>query len=397
MSRPILLWASAALALCLGAESVPAAGKIYGTVTTFRGDRHTGTIRWDGGEVFWSDLFEAYRSREVEDDDRDFEIRLFGWSLARFGDDKQAHAKLSVAFGHIRSIERTRDGQALITLKSDHRVRAPSGADIGDSLEGIVVETGEGPVELGWDDLERVDFAKAPTENTAAAGPRRLYGTVDTEQGPFAGYVVWDRDESTLDEMLDGDEGDVDRSIAFASIRRIEKVDNDGSRVLLDDDSTVVLTGSNDVNERNRGIEVVVDGLGRVRVGWHAFRAVTFSEPPSPPTYDEFDGGRTLAGTVRHRDGREIEGTIVWDRDERYTWEMLDGEAGDLTYEVTFGAIRQIRPGDDEAVVVLVNDAELRLDGTNDVDDGNRGILVTDASGQTHEFDWREVASVTFR
>ena len=71
--------------------------------------------------------------------------------------------------------------------------------------------------------------------------------------------------------------------------------------------------------------------------------------------------------------------------------------AGGLTVANVGEAIREIRPGDDEASVLLANEVELRLDGTNDVDDGNRGILVTDANGQTHEFDWREVASVTFR
>lgn len=66
-----------------------------------------------------------------------------------------------------------------------------------------------------------------------------------------------------------------------------------------------------------------------------------------------------------------------------------DGEADGITYDVEFGRIERIRKARRGAEVTLRDGRTFALDGSNDVDDGNRGILVRNATG-AHEIDWED-------
>jgi hypothetical protein len=384
-----------ALPVLLVCAPVLAGGEIHGTVTTDRGERLTGPIRWDHNENFWDDVLDATKAPVDVEEDEGFELSIFGWKIARFGGDEPPRGYLSIRFGHLRSIEPSWPDGALLELKSGESIEALPGGDLGDSMRNLVVSTDTGDVELEWDEIERIEFSQGSDEQRDAA---RLYGTVRTRDDAYTGFVVWDRDESLGSDVLDGyDDRRRSREIVFADIRRIERAGHSRSQVTLGDGTTLELRGTNDVDDGNRGIDVTVPGAGKVEISWDEFESVSFSEPPASRPYDAFDGGRRLRGVVRTVDGETVEGRIVWDRDERYSWEALDGEAKDVDWEIPFANIRSIRPaGRHAADVELRNGDTLRLAGSNDVDRDNRGIIVMTAAGVDRVVEWDELSSVTF-
>ena len=341
------------------------AGRLYGTVRARDGEIATGYIRWDRNEGSWADVLEASKPRP------------------------RGSASLSgIRFGHIQRMDVLSRDAAVLTLRSGERVRMSARAtDLGDGLRALTVESPAGrTVELRWRDLAEIDFAGAPGEEPAEG---RLYGTVATSSGAtFTGYVTWDVDEIYTTDVLDGDDEDgVRREIPFGQIASIEHAGRDAARVTLADGSTLLLDGTNDVDGSIRGISVSDPALGQVQLDWEGFREVRFHEADAEAAVAEFDGGAPIRGTVVVRGGEELDGEIVWDADEAYTWEMLNGEMDGVAYDIEFGRIERIRKVRRGAEVTLQDGRTFVLGDSNDVDEGNRGILVKTRTG-AHEIDW---------
>ena len=66
---------------------------------------------------------------------------------------------------------------------------------------------------------------------------------------------------------------------------------------------------------------------------------------------------------------------------------MLDGEIRDIEFKIEFGNIDRIERSRSGATVTLRDGREFNLDDSNDIDDGNRGIIIRD-DGRTYEVEW---------
>jgi hypothetical protein len=375
-----------------------AGGEIHGTVITEDGERITGAIRWDRNENFWDDPIDASKTERVWARDRSegVDFRIFGIRFLRAGGPRRlrTHSQFSIPFGHLAAVEPRAGGRARLELKNGETLEVLEGADLGHAVRGIVVRGPGGKVELEWEDLERVEFTAAPG---TGLDEKRLYGTVETTVGDFTGYVVWDKDEALTTDILDGEEDDQDREVPFADIAGIEKLGRRSSRVHLRSGEVMDLRGTNDVDDDNRGIDIGIENLGQATVEWDEFRRVTFTDPPPSPRYDDFDGGRRLRGTVTTRDDEVMTGEIVWDKDERYTWEALDGEIQNVSFGIRFEHIDRIeRVSRRAAKVVLKDGLELTLRESNDVNDKNKGIVVTGPDGEERVIHWNDFVSVDF-
>lgn len=382
-----------AIGVWMAASTVFAAGNLYGTIHTRDGRALTGPIHWDNNENFWDDVLDANKKERVEHEAKGFKLNLFGLKLG--GEHRYTAFGFSIPFGHLRSIERTGNREARIELKSGETVDLQaSGSDIGSGLRRVLIDDAEhGTQELSWASIDRVEFAQDPGDGRDS---QRLYGTVETRSGSYLGYIIWDRDETMAPDELDGSEDGVDHEIPFGEIRKIERVSG-GSRVTLKNGDMLTLTGTNDVDEGHRGVAVRVAGVGTVDLDWWEVDNVVFADPPPSPEYGRFDGGRLLRGSVHLQDGRIVRGRIVWDRDERWSFEPLDGETDAAEYAIPFSEIAAIRPlGDDGCEVRLKNDRLLELSGSNDVDGDNRGLIVTVNNGTTVELGWDEFTLVEF-
>ena len=143
------------------------------------------------------------------------------------------------------------------------------------------------------------------------------------------------------------------------------------------------------------GIEVSDPTLGAVKMQWSDFDRVEFHGTDDEVATANFDGGRHIEGTVVDRFGDRYSGEIVWDADEAYTWEMLNGEIGGVDFHVEFGQIAGIEKSGNGALVVLKDGRSFELRGSNDVDRGNRGVTIR-TDGREYEVDWADFVEVTF-
>jgi hypothetical protein len=394
-----------------GALTAQEVDRIWGRVETAAGRVYEGYIRWDRNEGSWVDFLDGSKEmsgeaeslwKELssrEDPRRERSIEFLGIRISWDDREFPGSADSGIRFGHIARLIVLDDDAAELELKSGEWIELEGGStDLGEEIREILVDDArEGVVELRWVDLDEIRFATAspqtPSEGT------RLFGTVEDRYGDrYTGYISWDLDEIFTSDILDGEEDGRDREIPFERISAIEK-DLGRSRVTMTDGEVMILSGSNDVDDGHRGVQISDPGLGMVEVEWDEFGSVRFHEPDVHTGYDAFDGGHRLQGTVVTRDGEELTGWIRWDADEEYSWEVLNGERRDVIYDVEFGKIRLIeRDSSRSALVTLLDGRVLELEGSNDVSEDNKGIFVqVDESSRARDGGWVLVVWDDFR
>ena len=397
------LLALAVLTLALPAIASDVA-YLYGTVTTVDKDRYTGEIRWGTEEAFWDDIFNTTKIEnpnidyldedqldDLEDDRRSWWSRTF----VSYEDwDGPVHV-FQVRFGDIRSIEILGDEEILVEFKDGSTQEFEGGSnDVGARI--TVVDPELGVVRLDWDRVRRVDFSATPKKLDEKLGDP-LYGVVETRHGEFSGSIQWDHDEGLTTDILDGRSRDGKLEIEFGDIESIEREGN-GSLVVLKSGRELELRDSNDVDDDNRGIVVKDPEIGKVKVAWDDFDRITFTSKPitSPAGYESYGTPREIRGRVETKDG-DYRGTIVYDLDEAWDYELLNGHMDDTEFQIPFRLIARIEPqGRKRAVVELRNGTRLELEDSQDVTRRNTGILVFASRDEPDYIEWKEIEVVVF-
>ncbi|MEQ8241008.1 MAG: hypothetical protein RIA69_17460 [Cyclobacteriaceae bacterium] len=382
-------------------------GYIYGTVTTIDNDRYTGPIRWGKEEVFWTDIFNAskednenlkYLSRDVIAELKDQKRGFWGdlnslWY--QWENDDFLH-QFACQFGEIKRIEVTRRNGAAVTLQNGQTVEVNGSGynDIGTDVK--IYDQELGIVNIDWDRIEVIEFLKTPKKLDLKYG-EPLYGQVETSEGMFEGFIQWDHDERLSEDKLDGDTEDGDVSIQFGNIKSIERAGSSRSNVILKSGRELMLSGSNDVNDSNRGIIVTIEGLGRVDVPWDEFDKVTFTDiRKSGPAYTSFVNQNPLRAKLESKEGEIFEGLLAFDLDERYDYEILQGKLGDIEFLIPFKNILEITPRNySYASVLLKNGKKYLLGESQDVSEKNSGMLVKTSDTYTY-IKYRSVERITF-
>lgn len=377
---------------------------IYGTVNTIDGEAYTGQIRWGGEEALWTDLFNGtkeendnyrYLSRDERDELRDRQRQgRRSWGVwISYGDYETTH-EFQARFGDISRIEITRRSEVKLTLRNGETLYVEDGSNDFDT-EVEVMDPELGKTSFRWSRISSVEFKETPSSLNATLGSA-LYGTVEFYGGSYTGFIQWDHDERLSTDILDGDTRDGDVKIEFEKIASIEK-DRGGSNVVLKSGRELYLRGSNDVNSGNRGI-IVSTEFGRVDINWRDFEKVTFSEIPSnAPGYSAYEELKALAGTVTTVDGKTLSGRIIYDLDEEYNFEMLQGNDDDVEYILPIAHVASISPKNyDNSEVVLKNGTTLILGNSRDVSEDNDGVLVFDNGGNPTFVLWVDIETIKF-
>lgn len=364
---------------------------IYGTVTTSDNDTYTGQIRWGKEEAFWFDFFNSSKPENdfldyLSDDELDdlngeryytSSKTIFGkkksWSWN--GNSDHTHS-FACQFGDIKTLEIGRGEKITVHLKNGKEMRLKGGSnDIGAQIQ--IHDKEIGLIKLDWKHIDKVEFQATPSNLENAFG-KPLYGTVNTEQGDYTGYLQWDHDERLTEDELNGEYEDGDLDIKFGNIKTIKKSWR-GSEVTLNSGRTFELRGTNDVDDDNRGIIVNMPGQGRVDIQWDEFEEIHFTESPtsSPVNYKYFTGEQELHGTVKTKGGQSYTGHLVYDLDEEYQLEILNGMDRDIEYFIPFANVKSIQPDRrDGAVVELKNGTKLELEDKVDVNEDHDGVLI---------------------
>lgn len=258
--------------------------------------------------------------------------------------------------------------------------------------------------------------------------PSLLYGRVITEDGDiYEGYIRWDRNEVGWHDILDGSkvirsnqEKDLDEDrtririfgitiyedggdyrtrtsgIRMGHISSIEPLGgNSALLTLLNGDKVEFRNGASDIGNDNKGIEVTTSNMDKVVLKWGDVERIEFLDhvPAASP-----ESLKRLYGQLVTRDGFEFTGFICWDVDEALPGDILDGDDEDKERrKIRFSNIESIsRNSSSSALVRLLNQDELVLRGTNDVNSSNRGILVLDPNLGQVRVSWSSFDEVVF-
>lgn len=224
--------------------------RLFGRVSTRRAGEFTGWIEWDVDEVF-------------NNDDLD-------------GDEDGGRTR-KIKMGRIASIERRSSSSASVVLKDGKELTLRNSNDVNSENRGIVVKSTEfGRVKINWSDFEKAEFMPVPKADLPSYkdfdGGGRIRGVVTTEDGEeFSGNIAWDNDEEFTWEHLNGEYKGVEMAIPFGIISGIEKSSQRSATVTLKSGNTYILSGSNDVNEENKGIFVIREKGNAEQIDWYDF------------------------------------------------------------------------------------------------------------------------------
>lgn len=373
-------------------------GFLYGTVETDNGNTYRGFLRWGTEEAFWDDHFNStkdeleYADRLDREERQRHEINIFGVTIGWHSSSGSGRS-LIVRYGDLREIEPAGGDRARVTLKNGTVLHLDGGSnDLGATI--TVQDESLGEVKLKWRNIDRIAFSAAPADVEPPAA--RLYGTLKTFDQTYTGFIQWDLQECLSTDELDGDTDDGEVSIEMGKIAAIEKRSRRNAYVELWDGRRLLLGGTNDVNSSNDGIFIEDERFGRVEVGWGDFERLEFERIESSGRgYDDYAPARTLRGTVIDTSGRRHVGKIVFDLDESETWEVLDGDLGDVDYHIPFEMIAAIEPrSSDSSYVVLRNGVEIELEDSQDVSDRNDGVVIVPIEGRETYVAWRKVERI---
>jgi hypothetical protein len=383
-------------------------GFLYGRVTTHGGTTYEGRLRWGGGEeAFWGDYFNgekegnpwaAHVPPERLTESRPIEI--FGLQIAERQRPIALDRLFMARFGDVARIE-ARGREVRVTLKSGTEFVLDR-LEASDFDDGVRVWDGErGVVDL--DSLEIRTIELLPTARLGAV-PERLHGIVRTRQGDFTGFVQWNREEGVGSDELVGLGADGPLAVRFDTVRSIARRSQDSSLVTLRDGRELVLSGTPEVGEGNRGVYVDDPPYGRVLVSWEAFERLDMSDlgaHGSGPGYHDLPPGSPLAGSVTTRDGRRLAGRLVYDLDESETTETLDAPSRGVHYTIPFGLVASIdlRRGESRdarhARVALHSGEELQLERAGDLGERNAGVLIfVDGRERPEYVAWSDVEQI---
>jgi len=273
------------------------------------------------------------------------------------------------------------------------------------------------------------------------ADPGLIYGKIyTTDDEVLEGFIRWDKNEVAWDDILDGDK-ELDREVRERSRYRSSDYDDDDDEeitifgvtiyksgksryninwsdnaqsgirfghiktLIPDGDDEVLLVlksgnkvvlenGSGDIGSDNREILIDTEDEGIIELYWDDIEKIEFEKTPARDT--RF--GNRLFGTVVADRGDDYTGFICWDMDEAFDLDILDGSEDSRKRKVKFEKIESIeRQSSNSAIIMLKGGKKMRMKGTNDIDDGNRGIVISDQSLGRLVVDWDDFDYVEFK
>lgn len=364
------------------------------------GNSYTGFIRWGKEEVMWHDIFNSSKiaNKYIKSPQESKKSRWldFDWNFSSLWEDKYRSTShtFSCFYGDIKTLHVKSGSKVDLELKNGAIINLSGGSnDIGTRLHIYDYEIGDIPIS--WSKIESIDFFQAPQQEEFPLG-KALFGTVSTRRNEYSGYIKWDLDERLGTDILDGDSKHGDQKIPFKNISGIEKLDK-GVMLTFNSGRTMKLTGSNDVNAQNRGIAVYQEGVGSIEISWKQFKKMTFEESPEGSiSYNEFDTPLGIDADVYTFDDKVHSGLMIYDIDEIWEIEFLDGDDDDIEYQIPFRNIRTIIPKNNSySLIHLKNGQQLLLGGRQDVSRKNDGVLIYEKNVKEPIFiEWNNIDEI---
>lgn len=376
---------------------------IYGEITTKSGEQFEGFIRWGKEELYWHDMFNSDKSssnprrlRNLEESKSKWSE--FSWGLASIWEDKyySSHS-FSCLFGDIKSLHLNSSQKVDLELRNGAFIKLGGGSnDIGTTLRLHDYELGS--IKFDWSKIKKIEFMQAPEAAVPPYG-KVLYGELTTKRRDiYEGFIKWDLDERTGEDILDGSSKLGTQKIAFKNIAQITNRGN-GVNLVLNSGRELYMSDSNDVDQGNRGIRIYIEGVGNITVEWEEFKMLEMMEAPHGPFYNDFSAPIGISAEVHTFDNDPIQGLILFDVDEMWEMEMLDGKENNLEFNIPFRNITKVIPKNSSySMVYLCNGQEFLLGDTQDVSNRNDGILLINEDEKVDILiKWNQIDQIIFK
>lgn len=226
---------------------------LYGKVEAF-GETFTGYIQWDHDERLSTDKLDG----DADD------------------------GNISLEFSKIASIER-RGGRSIVKLKSGRELTMDGSNDVDSGNRGVIIMNKDMiAVDVPWREFDKVTFSE-PAGSLASydqfATQKPLSGSVVTKDGKsLTGKIVFDLDEESTYELLQGKQGDFEVITPFRDIKRLEPISDYRCRIELKSGKNITLEDAQDVNERNQGVLVFANAKSDpVYILWEDVKSIDFN------------------------------------------------------------------------------------------------------------------------
>jgi len=401
-----ICWIVLLVIFCTSTHAQIAQSYIYGTITLKNGAQYQGQIRWENEEALWDDTFNASKYERpmqnllTEAEARQVERRTddFKFGFMELWEDKSPNQNFAFRcdFGYIYSLRNVDDDVVLLTLKNGSTIKLKQNRG-GDLNQDILIYDNElGQLDLEFEDIRSIVFQATPSNFQSKLGDP-IYAKVLTTTGQFEGFITWDSEECLGKDLLGGRQKGIKIEIEFEDIAEL-KTQDDGSLVTLKSGRSIFLNDHSDVSRKNRGILIRGLDFGKLEFEWENLIAVTFQQPPpSSRSYDDFQAPQLLSGTVYTKSGHRYQGQIVYDLDEIYNVEYLNGFNSDFEYQIPFAKVKRIEPQNDKfSLVYLKNGDQYLLGGNPDVNDANHGLLLKFSNDRAEYIEWEKIKHIDF-
>ncbi|MDX1569313.1 MAG: hypothetical protein R3200_02440 [Xanthomonadales bacterium] len=221
--------------------------QLYGRVKT-RSGTLTGLVIWDNDERFATDKLDG---------------------------DLATGEEVSIEFGEILSIISRGNSSVVVTRDGAERELFNSNDVDADNRGIVVVNPAFGRALIDWSVFEEVTYKQMPEDFLPARSfwtVKPLSGTVETHDGKrLSGKLIYDVDEGSTAESLDGRAEGIDYDIPLRLVARVEPHEDGSSTVTLVDGTTLKMTGDRDVSSSNNGI--LVD---KAFLPWGEVKSISF-------------------------------------------------------------------------------------------------------------------------
>lgn len=393
---------------------------IHGTVTLKSGEAHTGILRWDDDEEsFWSDHFNGEKSEipqfqtlsddikeAIEDSQKGPKLDLLSFQVTLssiFADDLE-NPDFIVPFGAIAKLTTLRNEQGDDGLRiSLHNGDSFESYDGSNDLDAeIFVKKASGATEqFKMRQVDHVVFSQ--TSQPFEGFNQGIYAVVDSELGTFKGRVFWDRDERFLNETIEGTEmsqpENGELSIPLVDIKSIEKKTM-GSLLTQHSGKQLHLTGTNDVDDDNRGLYIDTPDRGRILLPWEQFKKMTIQDQPQHDWQAYHQGlnhKAVLSAEVELKNGSLVQANqMVFNMSQTSPAEIIRCTVKGMDLYMPLFLIKSIEPlSDQHAKVTLRNGEQLNMYDAASFTDENLGLLY-EQGGNSQYIPWANVKKLVF-
>ncbi|MFC6099236.1 hypothetical protein [Olivibacter domesticus] len=384
---------------------------IYGKVTLKNKQIYSGPIKWSGDQRLWSDVLVVKKTthnalRYLTGAQRkqllkDGEGEEIDWKFMSLWKDKEPKRKVEVLcrFGDMKMVHVMGNNKAQIYFKNGEKLRVESDENDNRHLgKNIVVYYNGDSETVHWNEISTVEFLEMP-KNIRATRGEPLFGTVYTSKGSFTGFIQWDKYKYLDAHQLNGKINGVGpvKEYPFYQIEKIKKNDN-AVDVIFKNGKERQLKGTSDTGPDIRGIVVMHPIFGRAVIDWKAFESVRFSkQPENGVSYADYRRPKRLKAQLLTTSNKRISGTCIFDLDEEWDMEMLEGHKDGVHYQLPFHQISKIKPHQNRfTTVVLKNGKTLSLGWENDVSDNNWGVIIRAESQDYQYITWDKIKEIEF-